>query len=79
MRWLNFGRVAVRLGTLAAMAAWAPAAGAAGQGDMELKASILREKPAVVLISSEVGAEVTVRCGSSPPLARRKNPRTAVR
>jgi S1-C subfamily serine protease len=34
---------------------------------MDLKASILREKPAVVLISSEVGAEVTVRCGSAPP------------
>jgi len=67
MLWAKVGRIVVRLAALAAMVAWAPAAGAAGQGDMELKASILREKPAVVLISSEVGAEVTVRCGTSPP------------
>jgi len=65
MRWLNLGRVTVQLGALAAMTAWATT-GAASQGDVELKASILREKPAVVLISSEVGAEVTVRCGSGP-------------
>ena len=35
----------------------------AGQGEEDLEASILRAKPGVVLISSEVGAEVTLRCG----------------
>ena len=34
--------------------------------DNQLEASILRVKPAVVLISSEVGAEVSVTCGSGP-------------
>jgi len=63
---VNAGRIAVQLGALAVAVAWAPATGAAGQMDTDLKASILREKPAVALISSEVGAEVTVRCGSSP-------------
>jgi hypothetical protein len=33
---------------------------------MQLEASILRVKPAVVLISSEVGAEVSVDCGMGP-------------
>jgi rhodanese-related sulfurtransferase len=36
---------------------------AAGQSEEDLEASILRAKPGVVLISSEVGAEVTIRCG----------------
>lgn len=34
--------------------------------EAQLQASILRVKPAVVLISSEVGAEVTVNCGTGP-------------
>ena len=34
--------------------------------DTQLEASILRVKPAVVLISSEVGAEVAVNCGVGP-------------
>jgi hypothetical protein len=34
--------------------------------DVQLEASILRVKPAVVLISSEVGAEVSVNCGTGP-------------
>ncbi|HSB73700.1 MAG TPA: trypsin-like peptidase domain-containing protein [Candidatus Methylomirabilis sp.] len=37
---------------------------AAGQGEADLEASILRAKPGVVLISSEVGAEVTIQCGA---------------
>ena len=37
---------------------------AAGRGDEDLEASILRAKPGVVLISSEVGAELTLRCGT---------------
>ncbi len=39
-----------------------PTAARAG-GEAELEGSILRVKPAVVLISSEVGAEVSVNCG----------------
>jgi len=39
-----------------------PAAVRAGE-EAQLEASILRVKPAVVLISSEVGAEVSVTCG----------------
>ena len=35
----------------------------AGQCEADLEASILRAKPGVVLISSEVSAEVTLRCG----------------
>src|SRR4030067_567650 len=34
--------------------------------ELQLEASILRVKPAVVLISSEVGAEVSVNCGTGP-------------
>jgi S1-C subfamily serine protease len=37
--------------------------GAASRSDIDLEAGILRVKPAVVLISSEVAAEVSVRCG----------------
>ena len=36
----------------------------AGRTDAELEAQILRAKPAVVLISSEVDAEATINCGS---------------
>lgn len=36
----------------------------AAGGEAELEASILRTKPGVVLISSEVGAELTLRCGA---------------
>lgn len=46
----------------------------AGRSDADLEASILRVKPAVVLISSEVGAEVTVRCGAGPVQTVRPDP-----
>ena len=42
-----------------------PAAVPAGE-EAQLQASILRVKPAVVLISSEVDADVTVNCGTGP-------------
>jgi serine protease Do len=42
--------------------------------DTLLEASILRVKPAVVLISSEVGAEVTVSCGVGPAHQVRPDP-----
>ncbi len=42
-----------------------PAAARAGE-EAQLEASILRVKPAVVLISSEVGAQVSVNCGAGP-------------
>lgn len=67
MRRTSVGQMSCWLAAMAAFAAGATAAAAAGRGGMELRASILRVKPAVVLISSEVGAEVSVRCGSSPP------------
>jgi S1-C subfamily serine protease len=35
----------------------------AGRSDVELETRILHAKPAVVLVSSEVDAEVTIRCG----------------
>lgn len=38
----------------------------AGTGEVTLEASILRAKPGVVLISSEVGAELSLRCGAGP-------------
>lgn len=48
--------------------------GGAGGREAELEASILRAKPAVVLISSEVGAEVTIRCGPGPAQTVRPDP-----
>jgi hypothetical protein len=42
--------------------------------DVQLEASILRVKPAVVLISSEVGAEVSVDCGTGPVHRVRPDP-----
>jgi serine protease Do len=39
---------------------------AAGGEDAQLEASILLAKPAVVLISNEVAADVTVNCGTGP-------------
>ena len=51
---------------------WAGASMASG--DAQLEASILRVKPAVVLISSEVGAEVSVNCGTGPVHAVRPEP-----
>jgi S1-C subfamily serine protease len=47
-----------------ALVSW-PGVSLAGE-DVQLEASILRGKPAVVLISSEVGAEVSVSCGAGP-------------
>ena len=52
----------------------AGSASPAGRSDVELEASILRAKPAVVLISSEVGAEVTIRCGAGPAQTVRPDP-----
>lgn len=46
----------------------------AGRSDVELEASILRAKPAVVLISSEVGAEVTIQCGAGRAQTVRPDP-----
>ncbi len=39
---------------------------AASRGEGDLEASILRAKPGVVLISSEEGAELAIRCGTGP-------------
>jgi serine protease Do len=39
---------------------------AAGGQDVQLEASILLVKPAVVLLSNEVAADVTVNCGTGP-------------
>jgi serine protease Do len=39
---------------------------AAGADDVQLEASILRVKPAVILISNEIAADVTVNCGTGP-------------
>jgi S1-C subfamily serine protease len=49
--------------SLSMLLAMAEPALPAGRSEIELERHILRAKPAVVLISSEVGAEVTVRCG----------------
>jgi len=43
-----------------------PAAAAPAGRDADLEASILRVKPAVVLVSTEVDAEVTLGCGHGP-------------
>jgi hypothetical protein len=53
----------ILLGSLLAIL-W-PGVAPAGE-DVQLEASILRVKPAVVLISSEVGAEVAISCGIGP-------------
>jgi len=50
-----------------------PGATFAGE-DVRLEASILRVKPAVVLISNEVGAEVSVNCGTGPVHQVRPDP-----
>jgi hypothetical protein len=47
---------------------------AASRTDIALETHILHAKPAVVLISSEVDAEVTVRCDSGPPQKVRPEP-----
>jgi serine protease Do len=72
-RLLRAGRLAVGLFLLAL---W-PLLGngmAAGGEDLQLEASILRVKPAVVLISNEVAADVTVNCGTGPVLRVRPDP-----
>lgn len=48
------------------VAAWTGSGVARSAEDVELEASILTVKPAVALISSEVGADVAVRCGTEP-------------
>jgi hypothetical protein len=55
-----------------AAAAW-PAVGASGE-QAQLEASILLVKPAVVLISSEVGADVSVDCGNGKVQRVRPDP-----
>jgi len=47
---------------------------AAGGQDVQLEASILLVKPAVVLLSSEVAADVTVNCGTGPLHAVQPDP-----
>ena len=47
---------------------------AASRADVALETHILHAKPAVVLISSEVDAEVTVRCDSGPAQRIRPEP-----
>ncbi|MBI2561137.1 MAG: trypsin-like peptidase domain-containing protein [candidate division NC10 bacterium] len=63
--------LALSLGSLVVLAG---SASSASRSDVELEASILRAKPAVVLISSEVGAEVTIRCGAGPAQTVRPDP-----
>ena len=62
---LRTGRLAVWLFLLAL---WPlPGSGmAAGGEDIQLEASILLVKPAVVLLSNEVAADVSVSCGTGP-------------
>ncbi len=57
---------------VASLVALPDAARSATRSDSDLESSILRVKPAVVLISSEVAAEVTLRCG--PGAARTVTP-----
>ncbi len=47
---------------------------AAGADEVQLQASILRVKPAVVLISNEIAADVTVNCGTGPLRQVRPDP-----
>jgi S1-C subfamily serine protease len=62
LRQLSLASCAIFGGVLVGL--W-PAAVRAGE-EAQLQASILRVKPAVVLISSEVGADVSVHCGTGP-------------
>ena len=47
---------------------------AVGAEDGQLEASILRVKPAVILISNEIAADVTVNCGTGPVRHVRPDP-----
>jgi serine protease Do len=47
---------------------------AASADDVQLEASILRVKPAVILISNEIAADVTVNCGTGPVRRVRPDP-----
>jgi S1-C subfamily serine protease len=62
--------------TVLALVGGLPGRGVSGPapGDMELEASILRVRPAVVLISSQVSAEVTIDCGTGPAQTVRPDP-----
>jgi serine protease Do len=70
-RLLRTGRLAVGLFLLALWLLHGSSLAAGGE-DLQLEASILRVKPAVILISNEVAADVTVNCGTGP--ARRVRP-----
>jgi serine protease Do len=72
-RLLRTGRLAI---WLLLLGLWPlPGGGlAASAEDVRLEASILRVKPAVILISSEVAADVTVNCGTGPVRRVRPDP-----
>jgi hypothetical protein len=53
---------------------WPPVGPAVAGEDTQLEASILRVKPGVVLISSEVGADVLIRCGTGPAVKTTPDP-----
>jgi len=61
---LRFSAVSSALALVAMLGAFTTPAEAVHEDEHDLKASILRAKPATVLISSEVGAEVRVDCGA---------------
>ena len=64
-RLLWAGRLAVGLSLLGLWLVFDHGMAAGGQG-VQLEAGILMVKPAVVLVSSEVAAEVAVTCGTGP-------------
>jgi len=61
----SLSRIALALAGLAVVAA-GPGAGSARAQALSIQETILRAKPAVVLIIAEVGAEVTLNCGDGP-------------
>ena len=72
-RLLRTGRLAVGLFLLALWLLSGSSAAVGGE-DIQLEASILRVKPAVILISNEVAADVTVNCGIGPVRQVRPDP-----
>jgi len=66
------GPMLLLVALFSALPAWAGSG--RGAGDAELEASILLVRPAVVLISSQVNAEVTIRCGAGPVQVVRPDP-----
>src|SRR5512144_1513137 len=56
----------VSSGWLALLAAWIAATPVSAQQMISVGEALLRAKPAVVLVTAEVAAEVTLDCGSGP-------------